>query len=92
MKEIISKFLLQRKRKNEETKRRIVEDKAKAFVYVSNDERCYPCVYIHNVPVLHIFDGESCLQDRNININDVQPFVENLRKFYVETHKDKIFI
>lgn len=37
MKEIISKFLLQRKRKNEETKRRIAEDKAKAFVYVSND-------------------------------------------------------
>ncbi len=92
MKEIISKFLLQRKRKNEETKRRIAEDKAKAFVYVSNDERCYPCVYIDNTPVLHIYDGESSLQDRNINVNDVQPFVESLRKFYVETHKDKIFI
>lgn len=92
MKEIIQKILLRRKRKNEELKKRIAEYKAKEYVYVSNDERCYPCIYIHNVPVLHIFDGESCLQDRNININDVQSFVENLRKFYVEIYKDKITI
>ena len=52
MKEIISKFLLQRKRKNEETKRRIAEDKAKAFVYVS--KMLSMCIYTQRASIAHL--------------------------------------